>query len=752
MAGSGLNVNINPIKMLRQHMWLLIAATMVGGFLGLVTHFALLKLAPRWTSTATFEFNGLMTDAADVVSTIGRANQDEMEMFMATNTQKMVSRPTLFEAANDSSIRNGTSWQKQFVGVDGIYDPNEAVLELEKITRARPIRDTNFGKLSVTTPNPVDSAIICKAITDAYMKQVRNEYSIANQDILEVLSQQIFSVKEERRLLEQQMDRIWTESDLPTRDPDTTAQQHSINTITVEIADARQELEMLRKQYDSYQEQLNAPGGVTYPENVRQIVNDGPIIGGFRMQIAGLKAQLRTSTEGLGQNHREVRRLERQIAGVESEMEQQRQALLAETFTGLIESTHLQITSLEAAETDMLTQLQKASQELADIERLQEEYKIHEADAEKLATRVIELNAQLENKRALKDRADASRVKVYAQPLEPDKPSFPIIYVMVPFVTVLVVGIVAGVIVVRELLEQRIRSASDAMLIPRLRVLSMIPDIAEDPAGVKAIETAIRDQPLGVISESLRELRNTVCKQMESRGHKSLLVATGMPDSGGTSIIANLAASFAAIEKRVLIIDSNFRRPRIHEVMGVPQAPGLTDVLTGATSMADAIKVTGVPGVEVLPSGTPDVIGYERLTTDAMSRTLEEASEQYDIVLVDSPPAIVSGDAINLANRCDASLLVVRAYHEKRGLISRIHRNFGESNSEFLGVVINAVRSSAGGYFKRNFQVAFEYSNPTEAKPAKQRKHKSSKNNKSKKKPKGDQHEHEPEEIGAGRD
>jgi len=746
-AGGGLNVNINPVKLLRQHMWLLMASVIAGGFLGIVSHFALLKLSPRWTSTATFEFIGLVTSADESSSSIGSANQAEMAMFMATHIQKMVSRPILSAAAQDSRIKTDTKWQQQFV-VNGVYDPAQAVLELEEITRSRTMRDSNFGNLSVTTPNPVDSAVICQAIARAYMNHVRSDYNTNSQDILEVLTQTLNAIQEERRLLEDQMSRIWTESALPNLDPNSTMQQLTIDRATSDLAETKKDLEMLREQYDSYQQQLNAPGGVTFPEVVRQMVDDGPIIGGFRMQIAGLKAQLRSARDSLGQNHREVRRLEQQLAGVESERESQRQALLGVTFNGLVENMQVQISSLEATESDMIATRESAVLERADIERLQEQYKTLEDDADQLATRELEVSATLQNQRALKDRTAAQRVRVYANALEPEVPSFPIIFVMVPVVMLLVVGIVGGVIVLRELLEQRIRSASDAMLIPRLRVLAMIPDIAEDPAGVKAIETAVRDQPLGVISESLRELRNTVSKRMAARGHKTLLVVTGMPDSGGTSIIANLAASFAAIEKRVLIIDSNFRRPRIHEVLGVPISPGLTDVLTGVAGLADAIKVTGVPGVEVLPAGAPDVMGYERLTTDAMSRALDEASDQYDMVLVDSPPAMVSNDAINLANRCDASLLVVRAYHEKRGLIARVQRSFDESSSEFLGVVINAVRSSAGGYFKRNYQVAHDYNNPTPTKATKPaKKHKSKP-----KKGKSDQIEREPEEVGIGLD
>jgi Mrp family chromosome partitioning ATPase len=95
-----------------------------------------------------------------------------------------------------------------------------------------------------------------------------------------------------------------------------------------------------------------------------------------------------------------------------------------------------------------------------------------------------------------------------------------------------------------------------------------------------------------------------------------------------------------------------------------------------------------------------------------MSSLLAAASAKYDLVLIDTAPAIVAGDGLALSQRCDATLLVVRAFGEKRGLVARIRNELSESRGEFLGVLVNSVRASAGGYLRGNFRATQEYHQP----------------------------------------
>jgi capsular exopolysaccharide synthesis family protein len=198
---------------------------------------------------------------------------------------------------------------------------------------------------------------------------------------------------------------------------------------------------------------------------------------------------------------------------------------------------------------------------------------------------------------------------------------------------------------------------------------------------------------------------------MQQGGYRTLAIMSGMPQSGATTVAVNLAYALAAAEHRVLLIDANLRRPGVHKVLGLQDAPGLADVLAGGVTLASAAQRTDAPLLSVLTAGSSDKRVYERLSSAAFSEVLAGATSEYDIVLLDVAPAMVAGDAIAVANRCDASLLVVRALGEKRGMVARIRNDLSEAKAEFLGVLVNAVRSSAGGYLKGNIMAAHAYQN-----------------------------------------
>jgi Mrp family chromosome partitioning ATPase len=100
---------------------------------------------------------------------------------------------------------------------------------------------------------------------------------------------------------------------------------------------------------------------------------------------------------------------------------------------------------------------------------------------------------------------------------------------------------------------------------------------------------------------------------------------------------------------------------------------------------------------------------FERLATNAMGDVLRQAKEKYDYVVVDCSPLGVSGDGLTLASKCDASMLVVRALSEKRGMVARLRNELGDTRSDFLGVLINGVQGTAGGYMRSNIIATHEY-------------------------------------------
>ncbi|MBY0307428.1 MAG: CpsD/CapB family tyrosine-protein kinase, partial [Phycisphaerales bacterium] len=235
------------------------------------------------------------------------------------------------------------------------------------------------------------------------------------------------------------------------------------------------------------------------------------------------------------------------------------------------------------------------------------------------------------------------------------------------------------------------------------------PTVEADPTRPTP-ETALRDAPTGAIADAYRHARSMIAKRMNAAGYKSLLVCSGMPQSGATTAAANIALGAAAAEQRVLLIDANFRRPNLHRVFKLGEGPGLGEVLAKRATLDTAIQHTNTSNLDLLSAGTaPNRATPERLSTELMSQLIQEASGKYDLVVIDTAPAAIAGDALALAGRVDATLLVVKALGEKRGLIARLRDSFSDARAEFLGVLVNAVPPTGTGYMAKNIRAAQEY-------------------------------------------
>lgn len=707
---SKLNVAIDPIKLLRQNWIWLALSGFLGIGLGIAAYFALLYFTPIYTAKAYFEVAGLISDSDEITSSIG-TSEDEIDRYIQSQVARMVSDDILRDAANDPVIRQDASkWSAKFQSSSGSFDPVEAYLALKDIVQVRAVPDTNYIVLSVSAGSKADAETIGRVVSNKYRDQLNQDRTRGQLDIEQSLTNQLNAIQEERLLLEDRMRRLLRDNNLTTLDEKLTTERIVIESTLPVLQETRYNLSNLREQLSINEEQLRAPGGANYPEIIRSTVSQDPVIVTFVRRLADLRASLRAARESYGPNHRTVKQLQTTISTTEDEMESQEQTLLAEKFNEYIGSLNVQIRTMETIEAESVDRLEAAQTRQSELQAILEDYNTLGEDLDRLAGRETELEARISEARALQSRRDSSRVQMIQSPKAEEAPTFPKIIIIVPVVTVLVTGFVGGLIFLRELLEQRVRGPADLTLIPRLRIAGVVPDLSEDPSKPPAVETAVLDRPRGVVSEAIRSARIELLKRFGASGYKTLLVASGMPRSGATSVAMNLGYSLASCELRTLIIDANLRRPGVHAAAGVDESPGLAEILAFGKSLSETVKSTSMSGLDVLTAGSFDARQPELLITKRFSDLLAAAKDAYDIIIIDAPPAIVSSDALNIAAKCDASVLVIRAYAEKRGLVTRLRNRLEESGADFLGVLLNGVRSSAGGYFRSNYLESHRYS------------------------------------------
>jgi capsular exopolysaccharide synthesis family protein len=699
---------IDPIKLIRRHKWILVASVVLGGLLGTVAHFVWAFTSPVYKASVLFDCYPPTSDIGQL-AIMSPGSEQELERFMQTQVRFMTSELVLRRVIEDPQLeREAPKWCRQYY-TDGKLNVSLAVKNLGEDLSARIVPRTKLIELSMGFWDKNDVAAVVRLVKQSYatiLAQTSNRTAAEQRDSL---ARAITGADDEIVKLTDRRNRMVQESQVDTVDQRTTEARANLQLINEQLVNVNLDLEALKVRVKRSEEDLASPGGVRYPDQLRDDVERDQQMLQLRSQIANAESNMQVVSRRFKPDHREYRSAQSELESIRQTIDTTREQLLRTRFDAELDISRSGIARSEAQRADLLSKAQEIATRLTDLTRISGQIEDVTQNIQRLIESRNDLSNKLKNLDAISRLATSDRVIVYQDERVPDRISFPQLKILLPAGLVLVPLFTGGLLVLMELLDQRIKGPSDVALIPRTRVMGMVPDASEDPAGSGAVETAFRDRPRGVVAESYRQLRSGVLKRMQQSGHKSLLVVAGLPGSGATSVATNLAMTLAASDQRVLLIDANFRRPSLHRVLALPESPGLSDVLGGKSTFVDAIRPTGTQGLSLLSVGGRDFRQFERLSTDAMSRVLADAKAEFDWVIIDVAPAVVAGDAMALSNRVDASLLVVRALSEKRGMVARVKNELSETRADFLGVVVNVVKASAGGYLRGNMKATHDY-------------------------------------------
>lgn len=190
-------------------------------------------------------------------------------------------------------------------------------------------------------------------------------------------------------------------------------------------------------------------------------------------------------------------------------------------------------------------------------------------------------------------------------------------------------------------------------------------------------------------AEAFRTLRTTLLFSATSHTLKRLVVTSAGPAEGKSTTAANLAVAFAQQGHRVLLLDCDLRRPRLHEVFGHAQEPGLTNALIGDASAAELVRPTEIDGLAILAAGTIPPNPAELLGSARARGLLDELSSAYELVIIDTPPVHVASDATILGRHADGALLVVRAGHTQPAAVRHALHQLAAVGARVVGTVLN---------------------------------------------------------------
>jgi len=345
-------------------------------------------------------------------------------------------------------------------------------------------------------------------------------------------------------------------------------------------------------------------------------------------------------------------------------------------LSALIEETQAAIDSLGTPET---------SQEEAELSRL-------ETILAGYRTSYVGLLQSYEQMR-LTAAQTAYNVSVFRRADAPDEPVRPRPVLNTALAGAVGAMLAVGVAFLVEYMDDTVKTPEDVSRALNLDTLGVIGKLAKGTEELVAVT-----RPLSPVSEAFRVLRTNIRFSSVDKPLRTLLVTSAGPTEGKSTTAANLAAVMAQAGLKVVVMDADLRRPRLHQMFGIHPRGGLTGSLLEG-NMDGRLQPSQVEGLAVLPAGDRPPNPSELLGSRRLQELLSLLTQHVDVVVIDSPPVLPVADAAVLAQSVDGVLLVVDAGETRRGVAQHAVDSLRQVGANVIGAVLNRVPTRKGGYY-----------------------------------------------------
>ena len=418
------------------------------------------------------------------------------------------------------------------------------------------------------------------------------------------------------------------------------------------------------------------------------------LLGKLRSQRSDLKVQLAQLTLQFGPAYPKVLELNRQMSALDEDIQTERQReveKLRADYLAAAEREHLLQQAFDR-QTQQTNQLNEKSIEFNLLKRDMESSRaLYESLLEKLKEAGVMAGLQSSNVQIVDD------ARVPVRPILPDIPH--------NLRMALLFGLFGGIALafLFEALDNTVRTPEQVQELTTLATLGVIPltqglrggrrqelkAASEDSYSLpEVLDPMIKPE----IQEAYRALCTAILLSSPGNPPKVMLVTSSLPQEGKTTTIANCAVGLSLRKFRVLLIDADMRRPRLHSVFGLPNSTGLSMYLAGHASLDSVIRDVGpVANLSVITSGPISPHPAELVGSCRMQELLDECAERFDFVLVDSPPVLSVTEGVLISVMVDTTMVVVRAGQTTKAALRRALNMLSQVNARVMGVALNAV-------------------------------------------------------------
>jgi len=706
------------IRILRKRRFIIIFSTFMLGFFSLF--FAtMIKPIPLFKATSSVKVEASTTMAGLYIESVSYSDADTLE----TQSAIITSIPVIELVAKDLGLID------KELSSEEIRDNPELlnkVLNLKGKLSTIVEGDTNIVNISVVSEDTKFAQNVANSTAKMYQQANIMEKNRRNIDAKKFIEARLTEVGKRLRTAQKKLKTLRQEKRFVTMEVHIAQTVRRLEEAEIKHKEVKKRLEDTTLLIEHLKIQSSLPKEETEGFYANTI---NPIFSGLNSRLSELQSTRDILLLDYTKNHPEVQRIDLEIDNTTKSM-----------LKNLISEKEKlnEIVTLTAKEMKEQTaeyrSLPEIGFDLADIEMDIESNQILFAELESKHQEVL-----------IKEAEKIQEITIIRPALEPNSPINPPTTAATTVVGT-VIGLILGIVMafVRETIDTSIGAIDDVEAFLGVPVVGIIPFMGADEIMDTLLQKKDLEQPEEVLelnarlvshfaprstmAESFRAMRTGIEFILNDRKLKCLSFTSTTMREGKTTLTCNFAMTLAQIGKKILLVDGDMRKPMVNNMFGIEREPGLSDIILGNYNWDEVIKTdtdimmgkmgmeditTTAPGINnlnIITSGLIPPNSTELLNSARMGEIISEMKEAYDIVLFDSTPVLPSTDAVVLASKIDAVVMVNQVGQIARGALKRAKAQLDTSKANIIGVVLNGIKPDTGKEYKDYGYYGYSYS------------------------------------------
>jgi capsular exopolysaccharide synthesis family protein len=606
------------------------------------------------------------------------------------------------------SDKLGLTSDPAFLGVAAIKDPAkqrqamvgaDPVARLQGMIRVEPVKDSRIVRLAVEDTDRERAALIANAYGEAYIEHTLDKKLDTTRAASLWLADQLDDLKKKLESSEVGLHHFKRENDILTasfEDKQSISSQRllALNDALTKARTRRAELESRRRTLAEAKKRAVAgdPAAFDSVAAVAQSV----LVGQLKLRLVALTEEREELASRYLPQHPRLLAVEERLAEISRTVDRETGKIVAALDNEFREASD--------TEQQLVALIDGAKREAFEVNKREIDYVKLKREQEN-NQRLYDLVLQRLKDAELTGMLRTSTVQLLDAALVPSIPVKPNRKVVM--ILSIILGLLGAVSLALffEYLDNTVKTHDDVERYLQLPFLGIVPSIHEK--GQEQLPVAERGRnrdlhahrrPKSSVAECIRSVRTNLLFMTPDKPLKRLLITSSGPQEGKTTVAVNLAIAFSQAGSRVLLVDTDMRRPRIHRAFGLPNDAGVSSLMLQSARLEDVVKETAVPNLFLLPCGPIPPNPAELIHTERFKKLLLELDAKYDRVIFDSPPVAAVTDALILSGDVDGVVLVAKAGRTVREVAMRTRQSLADVNARLFGMVLNDLDLERRGY------------------------------------------------------